>query len=51
MSLDIGERALTSVFDIADLMGGEEEVPSLFHAESIVLQHLAGEDDVLYLGR
>ena len=32
-------------------MGGEKEVPSLFHAESIVLEHLAGEDNVLYIGK
>ena len=36
-----------SIFNISDLMSGKKEVSGLFHAKSIVLEHLAGEDNVL----
>ena len=39
--------ALTSVFDIAQFVRREQQVPGLLDAESIVLEDLAGEDDVL----
>ena len=35
-----------TVLDIGDLVGSEEKISGLFHAESVVLEHLAGEDNV-----
>ena len=39
---------LTSVFDVGNLMGCQQQVSCLFHAKSIVLQYLAREHNVLY---
>ena len=39
---------LTSVLDIAELVGGEQQVSGLLDAEAIVLEHLAREDDMLW---
>lgn len=35
-----------TVLHIGDLVGGEEKISGLFHAESVVLEYLAGEDNV-----
>ena len=40
-----------AILDIGDLMGRQEQVPGLFHAKSVVLKHLAGEDNVFYKQR
>lgn len=38
---------LTSVFHVDDLVSCQQQVSGLFHAEAIVLEDLAGEDNVL----
>ena len=40
--------ALTFVFNIDDLVSGQQQVSGLLHTEAVVLKNLAGEDDVLY---
>ena len=37
----------TSVLDVGELVRGQQQIPRLLHAEAVVLEHLAREDDVL----
>lgn len=39
---------LTSVLDVANLMSSEQKVTRLLHVESVVLEYLAGKDNVFY---